>query len=314
MNNIYDVIILGAGPAGLAAGLYAGRSCLKTLIIEKGQDGGQIAITDEIENYPGQRVDIEESGPSLIARMTAQAKKFGAERVSDMIKSVELEGEVKKLVGAKGEYLGKTVILATGAFPRPIGCKNEGKFVGKGISFCATCDANFFEDFEVFVVGSGDSAVEEAMYLTKFARQVTIIHRRDELRAAKSIQEKAFKNPKLFFMWDSVVDEVQGDELLNKMIIKNVKTGELTTYEADEDDGLFGLFGFIGMIPNSGLFEGIIDMDRGYIKTDDNMRTNIPGVYAAGDIRVKSLRQVVTAAADGAIAAMQCEKYIAEME
>ena len=314
MNNIYDVIILGAGPAGLAAGLYAGRSCLKTLIIEKGQDGGQIAITDEIENYPGQLVDVEESGPSLIARMTAQAKKFGAERVSDMIKSVELEGEVKKLVGAKGEYLGKTVILATGAFPRPIGCKNEGKFVGKGISFCATCDANFFEDFEVFVVGGGDSAVEEAMYLTKFARKVTIIHRRDELRAAKSIQEKAFKNPKLFFMWDSVVEEVNGEELLNSMIIRNTKTGELTTYEADEDDGLFGLFGFIGMIPNSGLFEGIIDMDRGYIKTDDNMHTNIPGVYAAGDIRVKSLRQVVTAAADGAIAAMQAEKYLAEME
>ena len=313
MNNIYDVVILGAGPAGLAAGLYAGRSCLKTLIIEKGQDGGQIAITDEIENYPGQIVEGE-SGPSLIARMSEQAKKFGAERVSDVIKSVELEGEVKKLVGAKGEYLGKTVILATGAFPRPIGCKNEGKFVGKGISFCATCDANFFEDFEVFVVGGGDSAVEEAMYLTKFARKVTIIHRRDELRAAKSIQEKAFKNPKLFFMWDSVVEEVNGDELLNTMIIRNTKTGELTTYEADEEDGLFGLFGFIGMIPNSGLFEGIIEMDRGYIKTDDNMHTNIEGVYAAGDIRVKSLRQVVTAAADGAIAAMQAEKYLAEME
>ena len=313
MNNIYDVVILGAGPAGLAAGLYAGRSCLKTLIIEKGQDGGQIAITDEIENYPGQIVEGE-SGPSLIARMSEQAKKFGAERVSDVIKSVELEGEVKKLVGAKGEYYGKCVILATGAFPRPIGCKNEGKFVGKGISFCATCDANFFEDFEVFVVGGGDSAVEEAMYLTKFARKVSIIHRRDELRAAKSIQEKAFKNPKMNFIWDTVVEEVDGDELLNKMVLKNVKTGELTTYEADEEDGLFGLFGFIGMIPNSGLFEGIIDMDRGYIKTDDNMRTNIPGVYAAGDIRVKSLRQVVTAAADGAIAAMQAEKYLAEME
>ena len=313
MNNIYDVVILGAGPAGLAAGLYAGRSCLKTLIIEKGQDGGQIAITDEIENYPGQIVEGE-SGPSLIARMSEQAKKFGAERVSDVIKSVELEGEVKKLVGAKGEYYGKTVILATGAFPRPIGCKNEGKFVGKGISFCATCDANFFEDFEVFVVGGGDSAVEEAMYLTKFARKVSIIHRRDELRAAKSIQEKAFKNPKMNFIWDTVVEEVDGDELLSKMVLKNVKTGELTTYEADEDDGLFGLFGFIGMIPNSGLFEGIIDMDRGYIKTDDNMHTNIEGVYAAGDIRVKSLRQVVTAAADGAIAAMQAEKYLAEME
>ena len=313
MNNIYDVVILGAGPAGLAAGLYAGRSCLKTLIIEKGQDGGQIAITDEIENYPGQIVEGE-SGPSLIARMSEQAKKFGAERVSDVIKSVELEGEVKKLVGAKGEYYGKTVILATGAFPRPIGCKNEGKFVGKGISFCATCDANFFEDFEVFVVGGGDSAVEEAMYLTKFARKVSIIHRRDELRAAKSIQEKAFKNPKMNFIWDTVVEEVDGDELLSKMVLKNVKTGELTTFEADEEDGLFGLFGFIGMIPNSGLFEGVIDMERGYIKTDDNMHTNIPGVYAAGDIRVKSLRQVVTAAADGAIAAMQAEKYLAEME
>ena len=313
MNNIYDVVILGAGPAGLAAGLYAGRSCLKTLIIEKGQDGGQIAITDEIENYPGQIVEGE-SGPSLIARMSEQAKKFGAERVSDVIKSVELEGSVKKLVGAKGEYYGKTVILATGAFPRPIGCKNEGKFVGKGISFCATCDANFFEDFEVFVVGGGDSAVEEAMYLTKFARKVTIIHRRDELRAAKSIQEKALKNPKMNFLWDTVVEEVNGDELMSSMVLKNVKTGELTTYEADPDDGLFGLFGFIGMIPNSTLFEGIIDMERGYIKTDENMHTNIPGVYAAGDIRVKSLRQVVTAAADGAIAAMQAEHYLANLE
>jgi len=313
MNNIYDVIILGAGPAGLAAGLYAGRSCLKTLIIEKGQDGGQIAITDDIENYPGCNVE-EESGPSLMARFTAQAAKFGAERVSDTIKEVQLEGKVKKLIGVNGEYEGKVVILATGAFPRPIGCKNEGKFVGKGISFCATCDANFFEDFEVYVVGGGDSAVEEAMYLTKFARKVTLIHRRNELRAAKSIQEKAFKNPKMHFIWDTVVDEVDGDELLNKMILKNVKTGELTTIEADPDDGLFGLFGFIGMVPNSTLFEGIIDMERGYIKTDENMHTNIEGVYAAGDIRVKSLRQVVTAAADGAIAAMQAEKYLSEME
>ena len=309
MSKIYDVIILGGGPAGLAAGLYAGRSRLSTLIIEKGQDGGQIAITDEIENYPGQMVEGE-SGPSLIARMTEQAKKFGAERCSDVIKSVELNGEVKKLVGAKGEYEAKCVIIATGAFPKPIGCENEGKFTGKGISFCATCDASFFEDFEVYVVGGGDSAVEEAMYLTKFARKVTIIHRRDELRAAKSIQEKAFANPKIAFMWDSVVVKVDGDELLSSMTVKNVKTGELTTVEADEDDGLFGLFGFIGYNPNSQLFEGMLDMENGYIKTDDNMHTNIPGVFAAGDIRVKSLRQVVTAAADGAIAAMQAEHYI----
>ena len=309
MSKIYDVIILGAGPAGLAAGLYAGRSRLSTLIIEKGQDGGQIAITDEIENYPGQNVEGE-SGPSLIARMTEQAKKFGAERVSDVIKSVELGGDVKKLVGNKGEYEAKCVIIATGAFPKPIGCENEGKFTGKGISFCATCDASFFEDFEVYVVGGGDSAVEEAMYLTKFARKVTIIHRRDELRAAKSIQEKAFANPKISFMWDSVVTKVDGDELLSSMIVKNVKTGEETVIEADEDDGLFGLFGFIGYNPNSQLFEGMLEMQNGYIVTDADMHTNIPGVFAAGDIRVKSLRQVVTAAADGAIAAMQAEHYI----
>lgn len=309
---LYDVIVLGAGPAGLTAGLYAGRSRLKTLIIEKGQDGGQIAITNEIENYPGQELEGE-SGPSLIARMTAQAAKFDAERVSDQIKSVDLSGDVKKLVGTKGVYEAKTVILATGAFPRPIGCKNEGKFVGKGISFCATCDAAFFEDFEVYVVGGGDAAVEEAMYLTKFARKVTIIHRRNELRAAKSIQEKAFKNPKLHFMWDTVVDEVDGDELMNKMIVKNTKTGELTTIEADPDDGIFGLFGFIGLLPNTGLFEGQIDMENGYVLTDDNMHTNLPGVFAAGDLRKKSLRQVVTAAADGAIAAMQAEKYLADL-
>lgn len=309
MSKIYDVIILGAGPAGLTAGLYAGRSRLSTLIIEKGQDGGQIAITDEIENYPGQIVEGE-SGPSLIARMTEQAKKFGAERCSDVIKSVELNGEVKKLIGAKGEYEAKCVIIATGAFPKPIGCENEGKFTGKGISFCATCDASFFEDFEVYVVGGGDSAVEEAMYLTKFARKVTIIHRRDQLRAAKSIQEKAFANPKIHFLWDSVVVKVDGDELLSSMTVKNVKTGELTTITADEDDGLFGLFGFIGYNPNSQLFDGMLDMENGYIKTDDNMHTSIPGVFAAGDIRVKSLRQVVTAAADGAIAAMQAEHFI----
>ena len=313
MSKIYDVIVLGAGPSGLTAGLYAGRSRLSTLIIEKGQDGGQIAITNEIENYPGQQLEGE-SGPSLIARMTEQAKKFGAERVSDVIKSVELTGDVKKLVGNKGEYLAKTVIIATGAFPRPIGCKNEAQYVGKGISFCATCDAAFFEDFEVYVVGGGDAAVEEAMYLTKFARKVTIIHRRDELRAAKSIQEKAFANPKLHFMWDTVVDVVGGDEILSKMVVKNTKTGELTTIEADEDDGMFGLFGFIGLLPNSHLFEGVIDMENGYIKTDDNMHTNIPGVFAAGDVRVKSLRQVVTAAADGAIAAMQAEHYIANLK
>lgn len=312
MSKIYDVIILGAGPAGLAAGLYAGRSRLSTLIIEKGQDGGQIAITDEIENYPGQIVDGE-SGPSLIERMTQQAEKFGAERVSDTIKEAELEGEVKILKSEKAEYQAKNVIIATGAHARPIGCKGEREFMGKGVSYCATCDANFFEDFEVYVVGGGDSAVEEAMYLTKFARKVTIIHRRNELRAAKSIQEKAFANPKIEFFWDSVVEELFGDDILQSMTVKNVKTGEIRTVEADPDDGMFGLFGFIGTVPNSDVFKGIIDMDeRGYIKTDADMHTNIPGVYAAGDVRIKSLRQVVTAAADGAIAAVQVERSMSD--
>ena len=302
MDKIYDVIILGAGPGGLAAGIYAGRARLDTLLIEKGKDGGQIAITDEIENYPGQMVDGE-SGPSLIERMTKQVEKFGAERVSDTIVSVDIEGPVKTLVGSNGTYKARTLIIATGAFPRPIGCKGEGEFMGKGVSYCATCDASFFEELEVFVVGGGDSAVEEAMYLTKFARKVTVIHRRDELRAAKSILERAFKNPKL-----------HGDGILSGMTVKNVKTGELTRIDADEDDGLFGVFGFIGYNPRSELFEGKLEMDRGYIKTDEDMHTNVEGVYAVGDIRVKSLRQVVTAAADGAIASMQVERWLAEQK
>ncbi len=313
MEKIYDVIILGAGPAGLTAGLYAGRSRLSTLIIEKGQDGGQIAITDEIENYPGQQLEGE-SGSSLVARMSAQVEKFGVERAREAVGSVALAGEVKRIACTKNEYLARAVILATGAFPRPIGCKNEGRYVGKGISFCATCDAAFFEGLEVFVVGGGDAAVEEALYLTKFARKVTVIHRRDELRAAKSIQEKAFANPKIHFMWDAVVDEVGGDEILSRMIVKNTKTGELTVVEADGEDGLFGLFGFIGLLPNTGLYEGMIEMENGYIRTDEDMRTSLPGVFAAGDLRVKGLRQVVTAAADGAIAAMQAEKYVSNLK
>ena len=312
MSKVYDVIILGAGPGGLAAGLYAGRSRLSTLVIEKGQDGGQIAITDDIENYPGQMVEGE-SGPSLIARMTQQVEKFGAERVADTINAVDFSGEIKILKSAKNEYQAKNVIIATGAYARPIGCKGEAEFRGKGVSYCATCDANFFEDLEVFVVGGGDSAVEEAMYLTKFARKVTIIYRRDELRAAKSIQEKAFANPKIEFFWDSVVEELGGDDILQWMKVKNVKTGEVRTVEADEEDGMFGVFGFIGTVPNSKLFEGILDMDeRGYIRTDEDMHTNIPNVYAVGDVRIKSLRQVVTAAADGAIAAVQVERSLSD--
>ena len=225
MDKVYDIIVLGAGPAGLTAASYAGRSRIDTLLIEGEKDGGQIVITNEIENYPG--CLEEESGPSLIARMTKQVEKFGADRVTDTIVDVELDGKIKHLKGNHGDYYAKALVIATGASPRPIGCKGEKEFTGKGVSYCATCDANFFEDFEVYVVGGGDSAVEEAMYLTKFARKVTIIHRRDELRAAKSIQEKAFANPKMNFMWNSTVEEIKGDGVVTSMIIKDTKTGEL---------------------------------------------------------------------------------------
>lgn len=308
MNKIFDVIIIGGGPAGLAAGLYAGRSRLSTLIIEKGQDGGQIALTDEIENYPGQLLEGE-TGASLVARMSAQVEKFGVERVQGAVKDVELDSEIKKVKIGTQEYSGKNIIIATGAHSRPIGCKNEGTFIGQGVSYCATCDANFFEDLEVYVVGGGDSAVEEAIYLTKFARKVTIIHRRDELRAAKSIQEAAFANNKIAFMWDTVVEELYGKGILSGMVVKNVKTGEVRNIEADKMDGMFGIFGFTGTTPNSILFQDKLNMtEQGYILTDENMHTNIPGVYAVGDIREKSLRQVVTAVADGAIAAIQVER------
>jgi len=311
LSKTYDIIIIGAGPAGLAAAIYAGRARLSTLLIEKDAVGGQIVITSEIENYPG---GIEhETGPSLIGRMKAQVEHFGAELIADTITDVDLEPTTKIVKGQKGEYHGKTVIIATGAYPRPIGCPGERGLVGKGVSYCATCDANFFEDFEVYVVGGGDSAVEEAIYLTKFARKVTIIHRRDELRAAKSIQERAFANPKIEYMWDSVVEELKGDGILTSMVVKNVKTGELREIEADEEDGTFGVFVFVGFVPNTDLFVGKVVMDAAYIPTDDDMKTNVPGVFAAGDLRVKSLRQVVTAAADGAIAAVTAEHYINNM-
>ncbi|MCR4955334.1 MAG: thioredoxin-disulfide reductase [Lachnospiraceae bacterium] len=311
MSKQYDVIILGAGPGGLSAGIYAGRNRLSTLIIEMGQDGGQIALTADIENYPGQMVEGE-SGISLVARMAKQAENFGVERVQDAVDKVELEGEIKRLHGKKDTYEGKTVIIATGAFPKPIGCKGEASVLGKGLSFCATCDGAFFTGLPVYVVGGGDSAVEEAIFLTKFARKVTIIHRRDELRAAKAIQEKAFANDKIDFLWDSVVDELGGDDVLSFMKVKNVKTGEITEIQADPKDGMFGVFGFIGFSPRTSLFEDMLTLENGYIVTDENMHTNIEGVYAIGDVRKKKLRQVVTAAADGAIAAMEANEYLSK--
>lgn len=309
MNNVYDVIIIGSGPAGLSAALYSARARLKTLILEKSKVGGQIVITHEVANYPGSVKDA--TGPSLIARMEEQVESFGAERKKDNIKEVDFSGKIKKLKGEKEEYYAKSVIIATGAMPRHMGCPGENELIGKGISYCATCDGEFFEDLEVFVVGGGDSAIEEAIFLTKFAKKVTIVHRREELRAAKSIQEKAFKNPKIEVKWNSTIDEVKGDGIVQSVVFKDTKTGELSEYFADEEDGTFGIFVFVGYLPINGLFKEIIKTNEsGYIVTNDKMETNIDGVFAAGDIREKSLRQVVTAAADGAIAAVQAEKYI----
>ena len=308
MDKVYDIIVLGAGPAGLTAASYAGRARMDTLLIEGTKDGGQIVITNEIENYPGSLE--EESGPSLIARMTKQVEKFGADRVTDTIVDVELEGKVKHLKGNHGDYYAKAVVIATGASPRPIGCPGEKEFTGKGVSYCATCDANFFEDFEVYVVGGGDSAVEEAMYLTKFARKVTLIHRRDELRAAKSIQEKAFANPKMAFMWNTTIEEIKGDGVVTSLIVKDTKTGETREIEADEEDGTFGIFVFVGFDPKSQLFEGKLEMENRYIVTDKYMHTSVPGVFAAGDVIVKHLRQVVTACGDGAVAATEAQHYV----
>lgn len=306
---IYDVLILGAGPAGLSAAIYAGRNNQSVLLIEKGQDGGQISLTADIENYPGQMLEGE-SGFSLTMRMAKQAENFGVKRVLDSIHDARLDGEVKELVGMTDTYKGRTVIIAGGANHRPLGIPSEPAMVGHGISYCATCDAGFFRGRDVYVAGGGDSAIQEALFLTRFARKVTVVHRRDTLRAVPALQEQAFANDKLSFLWNSVIEEAGGDGKLQWLSVRNVKTGETTKIEAPAEDGFMGLFVFLGVVPSTDMFADTLTLEKGYIVTDDNMHTNIPGVFAAGDIRYKSLRQVVTAAADGAIAAMEAYHYL----
>jgi len=308
--KLYDIAIIGSGPAGLTAGIYAGRARLKTIIIEKEQAGGQIVQTEEVENYPGALEG--DTGPDIVNRMVEQTKKFGVEKLSAEITDVELEGDIKILKSKDGEYRAKSIIIATGAEPRFLGCPGEKEFIGKGVSYCATCDGAFFEDLEIYVIGGGDTAVEEAIFLTKFARKVYVVHRRNELRAAKSIQEKAFENKKIEFIWDSTVEEIKGDGIVNGIVLKNKKTGEIQDIKAQ--DSMMGVFIFVGYKPITKLFEGKLKMERGYIKTDEDMKTSITGVYAAGDARVKNLRQVVTATADGAIAAVHAEKYLEGIE
>jgi thioredoxin reductase (NADPH) len=305
MTHIYDTIIIGGGPAGLSAGLYAGRSKMDTLLIEKGNFGGQTGTTDEIENYPGSMENC--TGPVLVERMRKQAEEFGTQFVKDDIAEVDFSGKTKIVKGKNGTYEAKTVIIGTGANPRLAGFKNEMEFRGKGVSYCATCDADFFTDLDVAVVGGGDSALTEALYLTRFAQNVTIFHRRDQFRGAKSIQEKVFNNPKIKVVFDTIVEEANGEGIVEELVIKNVKTGEKSNFKVD------GCFVFVGYLPVTDLFKDKIKLDEaGYVITDEEMRCDVPGVFAAGDVRRKNLRQIVTATADGAIAATTAERYIEE--
>ncbi len=307
-EQVWDLVIIGGGPAGLAAGIYGSRSRLKTAILQKGKPGGQASTTQEIENYPG--FSRGTTGPALMEAMTVHAKSFGTEILSEEVVDLELEGDIKVIKTRKGhEYLTKAVILAPGAVPRSLNIKGEHVFRGKGVSTCATCDADFFEELDVVVVGNGDAAVEEAMYLTKFAESVTIIVIHDEgvLDCNKTSAERAFANPKIKWVWNSVLEEIKGDGLVERVAIKNLKTMELSEMETN------GVFFFVGTVPKTEMLKGKVDLDsQGYIITNEQMETSLPGVYAAGDACVKYLRQVITAAADGAIAAVAAEKYLAE--
>jgi thioredoxin reductase (NADPH) len=304
----YDVIIIGGGPAGLSAAIYARRANLDTLLIEKGALGGQIAQTAEIENYPG---GIKgETGAAFSQRLIEQADSFGYEKVIDEIREVSFTEEQKIVTCASGVYRSKSVIIATGSLPMQLDVPGERTFTGRGVSYCATCDGPFFTGLDVFVVGGGNSAVEEALHLAKFARKVTIVHRRDTFRADKSIREKAFNTPNIDFLFDTVLREIKGEDAVERIVVENVRTGNITEVEANKEDGMMGVFIFVGMTPQTRLFKGILDMENGYITTDEHMQTSVPGVFAAGDVRKKSLRQVVTAVSDGAIAAVQAEKYL----
>lgn len=309
---MYDCIIIGAGPAGISAGIYAARASMKTIIIEKGTPGGLIAKTDEIANYPG--VEDVPTGSELIERMIKQAKSFGAEFITDTVINVDFSGTNKVVYGENDTYEGKSVIIATGSNPRLLNVPGEKEFTGKGIAYCATCDAPFFQDLDIYVVGSGEAAVEEAMYLTKFGRSVTLLVRKDKLSVAKSIEEKALKCEKLSIMWNVEVESFEGSGILGAMNIVNNKTGEKTKIVPKEGDMMFGVFIFVGYIPESTVFDGKVTTDRNYIVSDETMKTSVEGVFVAGDVRVKELRQVVTAVNDGAIAAINARKYVESLK
>jgi thioredoxin reductase (NADPH) len=303
----YDVLIIGGGPAGLTAGIYAGRGNLKTGILEKGQPGGQIAQTDEVENYPGFPDVI--SGPELSGRMVAQAEKFGASFIYDEVQGLEKIDQGFKIKGYEKSYTSHVVIIATGANPKRLGVPGEDKFYGRGVSTCATCDGFFYRNKHVIVVGGGDAAIEEGTFLTKFAASVTIVHRREELRANKVAQDRAFKNPKMKFVWNTVVEEVLGDEVVTGVRVKNIQTNEVSTLETD------GVFIYVGHEPNTGFLSGVVKLgSHGYVEATDEVYTSVEGIFVAGDVSDEIYRQLSTSVGAGTKAAMRAEKYMADFE
>jgi thioredoxin reductase (NADPH) len=305
--KIYDVIIIGGGPAGLTAGLYTSRARLRTLLIEKGLFGGQITTTELIENYPGFPNGI--TGAELSQLMEDHAKRFGLEMVSQDVLDVRLEGEQKVIRTYESEYDAKVLIVSSGTEYKKLGIPGEEELIGRGVSFCATCDAAFFQDNRIVVVGGGDSALTEALFLTKFAKEVTIIHRRDALRATKIYQERAFANPKIKFLWNSVIQEIKGDHTVQSILVKDVKTGVMKEFETE------GVFLFVGIEPKTVFLKGLVQMDvAGYILANENCETSVKGIFAAGDCRKKLLRQITTAVGDGATAAFAAEKYLEAKE
>jgi len=302
-SRTYEVIIIGGGPAGMTAGLYTSRSRLKTLLIETGLLGGQITTTELIENYPGFPEGI--NGSDLSQLMEEQAKRFGLEIIQQEVIEVKLEGDQKVVRTSDADYYSKTLIISSGTEYRKLGIPGEDAFIGRGVSFCATCDGAFFKDNRIVVVGGGDSALTEALFLTKFAKEVIIIHRRDALRATKIYQERTLANPKIKFLWDSVVQEIKGEKMVKSILVKNVKTNEVQEVQTD------GVFLFVGISPKTQFLKGLIQMDDGgYIIANDNCEASVKGIFAAGDCRKKLLRQITTAVGDGATAAFAAEKYL----
>lgn len=306
-ETVHDVLVIGSGPAGMSAALYAARANLDTAVIVGPQLGGQVSITYEIDNYLGIHEDL--SGAQLTERMVKHVEKFGAELVWDEVTGVELDGPIKTVRLYDGERKARAVVVSAGASATKLGVPGEDVFTGKGVSYCATCDGAFFKGHHVLVVGGGDSAMEEALFLTRFAESVRIVHRRDALRAGPQLQERVFAHPKIEIIWNTVITAIEGDGVVRQVHVRNVETDATEVLEAT------GVFVFIGHYPNSGLFRGILDMDEhGYLQIDDRMRTSLEGVYACGEIADPTWKQISTSVGQGAMAGMAVEGYLSRLE